>query len=246
MNGTYVKYEMLRLLRNKRSFFFSLAFPLALFLVFGGSTRGQQIDFGSFSIGYTLYYMVGLAGYGAMIASVSGGARIATERTAGWTRQLRLTPLPVFTYFRTKVLTAYLMALISIVLIFAAGIGFGVRISPFSRWLEMTGLMLVALLPFIALGILVGHLLTPDSIGPAIGGGSAFFGFLGGAWFPLQHGSVLAKIGEYIPSYWLTQASHTGIGGNAWAVKGWLVIAAWTVVASLLAAQSYRRDTQRV
>lgn len=246
MNATYVRYEMLRLVRNKRSFFFSLAFPLALFLVFGGSTRGQKIDFGTFSIDYTLYYMVGLAGYGAMIAAVSGGARIATERTVGWTRQLRLTPLPVSAYFRTKVLTAYLMAVISIVLIFAAGIAFGVRIHPFTRWLEMTGLILIALAPFVALGVLVGHLLTADSIGPAIGGGSAFFGFLGGQWFPLEHGSVLQKVGEYVPSYWLTQASRIGIGGDAWAVKGWVVIAAWTVAASLLAARAYRRDTQRI
>ena len=246
MNTTYLKYEMLRLVRNKRSFFFSLVFPLALFLVFAGSTRGQKIDFGSFSIDYTLYYMVGMGGYGAMIAAVSGGARIATERTVGWTRQLRLTPLPVFTYFRTKVVTAYLMAIISIVLMFAAGIAFGVRIHPAVRWLGMTGLILVALAPFVALGILVGHLLTGDSIGPAIGGGSAFFGFLGGQWFPLQHGSVLEKIGEFIPSFWLTQASRIGIGGDAWAVKGWLVIATWTVAAGLLAARAYRRDTQRV
>ena len=39
------------------------------------------------------YYMVGLLAFGAMVAVMSGGARIAAERTIGWNRQLRLTPL---------------------------------------------------------------------------------------------------------------------------------------------------------
>ena len=39
------------------------------------------------------YYMVGLLAFGAMVAVLSGGARIAAERTVGWNRQLRLTPL---------------------------------------------------------------------------------------------------------------------------------------------------------
>ena len=39
MIATYTRMEMLRLLRNKRSFIFSLIFPLALFLVIGGSKK---------------------------------------------------------------------------------------------------------------------------------------------------------------------------------------------------------------
>ena len=37
--------------------------------------------------------MVSMAGFGAMIAAIAGGARIAAERSVGWNRQLRLTPL---------------------------------------------------------------------------------------------------------------------------------------------------------
>ena len=43
VNTTYVRYELLRLIRNKRFFIFSLIFPLALFLVIAGSNR-HQID----------------------------------------------------------------------------------------------------------------------------------------------------------------------------------------------------------
>ena len=34
----------------------------------------------------------------------------------------------------------------------------------------MTGLILVGLIPFAGLGIFFGHMLTPDSIGPVMGG----------------------------------------------------------------------------
>ena len=49
----------------------------------------------------------------------------------------------------------------------------------------MTGLILVGLIPFAALGIMLGHLLTPDSIGPAMGGGIALLALIGGTWGPI-------------------------------------------------------------
>jgi ABC-2 type transport system permease protein len=246
MNAAYTRYEMLRLVRNKRTFIFSLVFPLALFLVIGGSNKDAYIDEGPLHIRLITYFMVSMAGYGAMIAAISGGARIATERQTGWNRQLRLTPLSVRTYFGTKVLTSYFIAIASIALLFVAGIVYGVHISPVGRWFAMTGLLLVGIMPFVAMGILVGHLLTTDSMGPAVGGGTAFFGFLGGTWFPVPEHGVLHVIGEAIPSYWLTEASHVGIGAPGWGVKGWVVIAVWTVAMSMLAGWAYPRDTKRV
>jgi ABC-2 type transport system permease protein len=245
MNAVYFKYELLRLWRNKRFAFFSLGLPLVLFLVIGLSNKNADVSFGSVTLKFILFYMVGMAGYGAMMASISGGARIAAERQVGWNRQLRLTPLRVPTYFAAKILTSYVMALVSIAVLFLAGLIFGVHV-PLGRWAEMIGLILIGLLPFIAVGIIIGHLLTVDSLGPALGGGAALFALLGGMWFPLTTGSTLQKIGEYIPSYWISQAARVGVGASGWPAKGWLVIAVWTIVAALGAAQAYQRDTNRV
>ena len=244
MNTTYLKYEFKRLLRNKRFFIFSLIFPLVLFLVIGGANKNQTIDIGSTSIRFILYYMVGMAGYGAMMASIGGGARIAAERQVGWNRQLRLTPLRVPTYFGAKILTSYFMALLSIAVLFLCGLAFGVHV-PFSRWAAMIGLILIGLLPFVALGVALGHLMTVDSMGPALGGGAALFALLGGMWFPITTGA-LKKIGEFVPSYWIAQADRIGIGQNAWGIKGWVVVLAWTVGLTMIAAWAYRRDTRKV
>jgi len=47
-------------------------------------------------------------------------ARIAAERSVGWNRQLRL-PAEHPQLLRTKVLTGYLMALVSLVLLYLSG-----------------------------------------------------------------------------------------------------------------------------
>jgi ABC-2 type transport system permease protein len=188
--------------------------------------------------------MVGLAAFGAMSAMLSSGARISGERAVGWNRQLRITPLSTRTYFRAKVLTGYLMAATTLCALYAAGLTLGVSLSA-HEWARMTGLILVGLLPFAALGIVFGHLLTPDSIGPAMGGATAVFAILGGTWFPIT-GSTMTKIGEALPSYWLVQASHVSVGGGGWGTRGWLIMAAWTVILGVGAGLAYKRDTKRV
>jgi ABC-2 type transport system permease protein len=89
-------------------------------------------------------------------------------------------------------------------------------------------------------------MLTPDSIGPAMGGSVALLALLGGTWFPLGHHGFLPTLAQYLPSYWLVQASHVAGGGHSWSLTGWIVIGAWTLVLARVAAHVYRRDTGRV
>jgi ABC-2 type transport system permease protein len=237
----YLRYEILRTFRNRRFLIFSLGFPLILFLVVGGANRHARLD----GIAFPLYYMTGMTAWGTMIAVISSGGRIAAERQAGWTRQMRITPLPTRTYFSSKVASGYLLAGLSIVVLYAVGTALGVRLSA-REWLTMTGLLLVGLIPFAILGIMLGHLLTSDSIGPAIGGITAVLALLGGAWGPLATHGVLVAIAKCLPSYWLVQAGKTAVGGHGWPAEAWIVIAVWAVACWRLAVWVYRRDTARV
>jgi len=238
---TYLRFELLRALRNTRFFLFSLGFPLILFFVVAGSNRNVQLG----GIPFAVYYMAGMISWGTMAAVVGSGARISAERAVGWNRQLRLTPLTPRAYIRAKVLGGYLVALMSIVLLYAAGVSLGVRL-PAGRWVAMTLLVLVGLIPFAAMGIWLGHVLTPEVIGPALGGVTAIFALLGGAWGPLGESGFMLHVAQALPSYWLVQAGHVAVTGTRWSLTGWGVIAAWTVVFGVLAARAYRRDTLRV
>jgi ABC-2 type transport system permease protein len=240
---TYTRYELLRALRMKRSYLAPLILPLAIYLLMVMPHRNVT-NLNGTGISLALYYMAGLAGFGAMAAVLSAAGRIASERAAGWNRQLRLTPLSVRAYFRSKVITAYAMALVAIALLYACGIALGVQLSA-ANWLRMTDLLLIALIPLVALGILLGHLLSTNSVAPVMIGITFLLAFLSGTWFPLGPG-VLHDIAQYLPSYWLVQASHVALAGKLWPTKGWLVVAAWSVALIFLAAYAYRRDTQRV
>lgn len=240
----YARYELLRTFRNKRFFIFSFGFPLVLFYAIAGPNRNVH-NLNHTGIPAPVYFMVGLTAFGTMNAVLASGARIASERAAGWNRQLRLTPLSVRTYFRVKVLTAYVMALVTIALLYTAGLTLGVHLGG-RNWVSMTLLILAGLIPFAGLGIMMGHLLTTDSIGPAMGGTTALLSLLGGVWFPITGHGAMAKIAQALPSYWLVQASHVGLGGHGWGTKGWAVVAVWSVAAAVAAARAYQRDTKRV
>lgn len=242
-HAVYLRLELLRTLRNRRFLTFSLIFPVVLYVLIAGPQRHEH-DIGGTGLSAPLYFMVSISSFGTMMAMLSSGARIASERKAGWNRQLRLTPLTAREYIRAKVVTAYGVALLSLALIYVAGASLGVSL-PASRWLAMTGLILVGLVPFAALGILVGHLLSDDSMGPAVGGITALLAFVSGTWFPIPAHGFLHVLSRGLPSTYLVQAGRVGIGGGAWGTTGWLVVTAWAVALAALARWAYLRDTGR-
>ena len=239
----YTRYEITRAFRNRAFFIFSFGFPLALYFLIAGTNRHVQ-NFGGTGVTAPVYYMAALASFGTMASMISTGGRIAGERQVGWTRQLRISPLSPLAYLRAKILTAYTMALLSMALLYIAGIALGVSLSA-RTWIEMTGLILIALLPFAALGIFLGHRMSVDAVGPLNGGLVSLLALVSGTWFPVTHG-FLHDVGQFLPSYWLVQAGRVAEQGHAWGAMGWAVVLGWTAVLALLAVVAYRRDTERV
>src|ERR1700759_756595 len=87
-NTTVLRIEVMRMLRNRRTIFFTLLFPAALFFAFGGQKAWND------SAGHgnvAAYIMVSMAPYAAALTAASTGAMVAMERALGWSRQLRLT-----------------------------------------------------------------------------------------------------------------------------------------------------------
>ncbi|MCK9250308.1 MAG: ABC transporter permease [Solirubrobacteraceae bacterium] len=240
----YARFELVRLLRNRQFMIFAVGFPLVLYFLMAGPNR-DEADFGDSGIPAPVYYMVSMVAWGTMMSMLSTGARIAGERSAGWNRQLRVTPLTGRAYLLTKLATGFAMAGIAMVTLYASGVVLGVRLDG-GRWVTMTALILVGLLPFAALGVLMGHRLSIDAVGPVMGGGVGLLAFVSGFWFPSDPGSTLDDVGRQLPSYWLVQAGHVGIGGDAWPLHGWIVLVTWTALLSLLAIRAYLGDTDRL
>lgn len=239
-SGTHLRYELLRTLRNWRFLFVTIALPLVIFYAVGSGNRHTHTD----GIAFPLYFMTGMAVYGALFAVVSPGSRIAADRATGWTRQIRIAPLRPSTYFVAKVLAAYLLALPTLIVLFLAGASLGVRLEA-TQWLEMTGLLLIGLAPFVVMGVIIGHLVSVDTTAPAMGGVVVLFALFGGAFGTLFSGGAALSLVKALPSFWLVQAGKTALGSGSWPAEGWIVVAAWTAVLVPLAAHVYRRDTAR-
>ena len=124
------------------------------------------------------------------------------------------------------------------------GISLGVRL-PLREWVQMTALIAVGLIPFAALGVVIGHLVTPDSIGPcwAARPRCSRCSAAPGSRSPA---ATMQKIAEALPSYWLVQAGHVALGGHGWSSDGLARDRRLDGRGVVLARQAYRRDTERV
>ena len=238
---THVRYEILRAGRNRLFLGLTVLLPLGLFYGVASGQRHVRFD----GTAFPLYFMTAMAVYGAMFAVVTPGARIARDRSRGWTRQLMITPLRARTDVIARVLTAYLMTVPSLVLVFLAGSSLWVRLGA-GEWLELAGLLLAGIAPFVVIGLLLGYLLPADAAGAATGGTVLVFALLGGVYgFQLASSGPLFDVLKALPSYWLVQAGKTAVGGSGWPGQAWLVLGCWLVVLVPAAALAFRRSAAR-
>lgn len=245
LNLTVLKLEVRRLLRNRRTVIFAVISPVLFFLIFGlnKSYANERAGHGNVAA----FVMVSMALYGAVLATTSGGAMVSIERAVGWSRQLRLTPLSPAAYIGTKMLTALVLGLISVVSVFAAGIITHKPHMPVYLWIISGLCVWIGSLIFTALGLFLGYLLPTENVMQFLGIGLALLSFAGGLFTPLsQFPHLFQTIAQFTPLYGLNQLVHTPqLGGNvhvAWVANAVI----WLAIFAGGAVWRFRKDTARV
>ena len=135
MAGTLLltRAELRRLMRNRRYFIFTVAFPVVLYLLVG-----KQVSTTAYGVAFGAYYMISMATFGAFSGALNGNAqRISQEKKEGWIRQLRLTPLPANAYVVTKILVSMATTVPSIVIVLLLGRFYGNVHLPGWQWLAI-------------------------------------------------------------------------------------------------------------
>ena len=107
----------------------------------------------------------------------------------------------------------------------------------------MTGLLLVGLVPFVLMGLILGHLIATDALVPVMGWLTVFFALFGGAFGSLFNSGVMLTVVKALPSYWLVHAGAAALQHGDWPVEGWIVLACWIAALVPLAIFAYRHDT---
>ena len=240
-NLTALKLEVRRVLRNRRTVMFILVFPSVFFFMFGLSAKAQSQG-GPAAVAYI---MISMAVYGAMVGTTAGGAAVAVERSLGWSRQLRLTPLRPGAYVAMKVLTAMTLGLIAIVTEYAVGAFSGVRLAP-HVWL-LSGLAgWLGSFVFAAFGLFMGFLLPSENVMQFVGPILAVLAMFGGLFIPLSALSPTMRTVAHFSPVW-----GVGVIARAPLIGGFssgaiMSVAAWTLVFGAGAMALFRRDTARV
>jgi ABC-2 type transport system permease protein len=239
---TYIRLEMRRALRNRRLLVFNLIMPVVLLLVFGGFNRGETLA----GVNAAAYLMVSLGVFGSMSSTVGRGGSIAVERSIGWNRQLRLTPLRPSRYVAVKVLLSLLVAVPPLIVVYVLGAAvLDVRLSAGTWALVFVGSWLGAL-PFAALGVLIGYLATADSVNQIAGLLTTGLALFGGLWVPVETMPALMRdVAELTPAYWVGQAARSPLFDGSLSPRAVLALLGWTLVFGLLALRRFRADTAR-
>ncbi|MDQ2805199.1 MAG: ABC transporter permease [Pseudomonadota bacterium] len=242
---TIVRLEVRRLLRNRRTMLFTLIVPVLFFLIFGlnGNYANNRSGHGNVSA----FVMISMALYGAVLATTSGGAMVSIERAAGWSRQLRLTPLSPTAYIVTKMLTSLVLGLAAVLAVYIVGAITGKPFMPAYVWIVTALALWLGSLLFAAFGLFIGYLLPSENVMQIIGFALMLFSFGGGVFIPLsQFSSSLRTIAQFTPLYGLSQLVHFPLTGGGLHLTWVVNLVVWMVIFVSGAVWRLRRDTARV
>ena len=198
-NLTVLGIELRRMLRNRRTIIFTLVIPAALLLAFGGQ-QGWDEKAGSGNV--AAYILASMALYGAALTAAAGGSMVALERSLGWSRQLRLTPLNPVVYILTKALVALAMGALAIAAVNVVGVVVGKADMPAHVWVECAVVTLFCTLTFAALGVFIGYVVPGENAMQILGPGLALLSFLGGVFIPLDnYAEAVRHVAYWTPMY---------------------------------------------
>src|SRR5699024_1717930 len=173
------------------------------------------------------YILISMGVYGAMLATTSAGAMVAVERSRGWTRQLRLTPLTPLAYILVKACCAVLLGAMSVAAVYLAGaISGGAQMTGY-LWPLTAAIALIGSLVFAAFGLFIGYVLPSENVVQLLGLGVAAMAFVGGLFWPIPAGTTLDTVASFTPMYGLGHLVHAPLTGAS-IEPGWVLsVLAW-------------------
>jgi len=239
------RFEVGRLLRSWKFLAITVGFPVIFYLLFLGDRPAGQVVGGT--VTWRIYLMVAMCSFGALVAALNaGGTRLSMERASGWARQLRITPIPAWSYVATKVVASMLVVFPVIVLVEVVGAGFGhVRLAA-DTWVGLTVLVWATSLPFAVLGVFIGFLVATEAAFPVVTGLMFVIGYFGGLFNPVDHmPGPLQFVAHLMPSYHHDVLALDLLDGHTLAISHWLVLAGYVAVLGFAILWKHRVEEAR-
>lgn len=234
----FLRFEIIRTLRNARFLVMLIAFPVALYLIYGTQQGVAQ----NLTIG-TLF-MVSMAVYSGMgSAMFASGPQLARERQSGWMRQLRVSPISTPAWFGVKLAQGILMIIPGLAVMIIAAFALGhVQLSG-ARLGLLVAVLLAGAIPFCMLGLVIGLMFDGQTAQIAQMIILIVLAFLGGIFIPWNNLPGPAQVaGKVLPTYHLAHLGWDSAGGFALHASDAIVLAAWAVGLAAVALLRWRQE----
>jgi ABC-2 type transport system permease protein len=237
--AAFLRFEIVRSLRNVRFIVFIAGFPVLLYLVYAkqhGISQGLPV---------AVVLMVSMAVWSGMgSAMFATGPQLAKERQNGWMRQLRVSPISAPRWFCAKLAQGLLLIIPGLALLIALGFGYGHVHLAAARVGVLAAVLVLGVIPFCVLGLVIGLLFDGQTAQAAQMLTMLLLAFLGGIFIPwhnLPHAMQL--IGQALPSYHLAQLGWNAAAGRALGMTDVAVLAGWAAALALVAVWRWRQES---
>jgi ABC-2 type transport system permease protein len=242
--GAFLRFEVLRLLRNPRYVAITLGFPVVFYGLFLHSLEPAVHLAGTT---WNTYFMVSMASFGAVVAALNaGGTRLAAERASGWTRQLSVTPLPAWSYVTTKIAASMVIALPVICVVEMTGLLVGGVSLGLGTWVVLTAVLWAGTLPFVVLGVLVGFVASSETAYPLVTALMFLLSFFGGLFTPVADmPTVLRHVAAFLPSYHGASLGWAVVAGHGPGLRDASILLVYALVLGLAVIWRHRAEESR-
>lgn len=233
-----MKVELILMKRQAAYYLLSIGLPSVFYLIFSGMMSGSATP--TLVLQTYLFSMTVFSIMSSAFFSIP--STLQSDKTNNWQKMLQHSPVSMIEYYISKLFSALLTFLLSIVVVFSVGhFVRGVNL-PAMDWLIIALIILFGSLVFIAMGVLVS--LLPSAQLMSVVGNIAYMALavLGGLWFPLtMFPKWLQSIGKLTPSYQLMQIVSSYLEHREFNVIAALIVLVYTVGVSLVVLQLKKR-----
>ena len=233
-----MKVELILMKRQAAYYLLSIGLPSVFYLIFSGMMSGSATP--TLVLQTYLFSMTVFSIMSSAFFSIP--STLQSDKTNNWQKMLQHSPVSMIEYYISKLFSALLTFLLSIVVVFSVGhFVRGVNL-PAMDWLIIALIILFGSLVFIAMGVLVS--LLPSAQLMSVVGNIAYMALsvLGGLWFPLtMFPKWLQSIGKLTPSYQLMQIVSSYLEHREFNAIAALIVLVYTVGVSLVVLQLKKR-----
>ena len=247
-----VGLELRLFVREPQQVVFSFAYPVLMMVIFGSVFGADEVSPG---VPFSQYFLAGIAATGIMLTSFQAiGTAIAEERDRGDLARLQVLGTPPVAYVAGKAGQVLLSTAAQLALLLAvASLAYDVPLPQgAARWLTFAWVVLGGALAGTVLGIAVSSFVgSARAAGAGIPGIAVVLQFFSGVFFVFTElPTWMQQVAAVFPLKWMTQGMRSVFlpeqAAAAEVAGAWehgrtaLVLAAWVVIGTVIAARTFR------